>query len=306
MTAAPIGSDLHHRNCPSCGQDRAVVVAEERIDASKLDGFAYASRKSPEFMHFRLVLCDTCDLLYANPAPTDDALQQAYVDASFDSSEESRFASATYAAMLPEILDKVHATGGVLDIGTGDGSFLAALLDAGMTDVVGVEPSAAPVASAAPEIRPLIRHGPFRGADFAPGGFRLVTSFQTLEHLSDPLAMCRQAYDLLADGGALFVICHNRRAPANRLLGRRSPIYDIEHLQLFSPRSLTTLLARAGFERIGIRPIVNRYPLRYWFRLLPLPERARSAGSRVLAASVGSVAIPLPVGNIAAISYKGG
>jgi SAM-dependent methyltransferase len=306
MTAAPIDADLEHRDCPTCGRDRAVVVAEQRIDPAKLDRFAFASRKVPEHMHFRLVRCTACELLYANPAPKADALQQAYEGAAFDAGEESRFAGATYAAFLPRILTKVPARGGALDVGTGDGAFLSSLLDAGFDDVVGVEPSAAPVAAAADAVRSLIRRGPFLGADFGPGRFRLVTSFQTLEHLPAPLAMCQEAFDLLVPGGALFVICHNRTAPANRLLGRRSPIFDVEHLQLFTPAALRALFERAGFRSVEIHRVVNRYPLRYWVRLLPLPGRLRAATARVLRTRLGSVAVSLPVGNIAAIGYKPG
>jgi SAM-dependent methyltransferase len=304
MTATPTDSDLEHRQCPTCGSDRFVLVAEERIDRSKLDGFAFASRKRPEYMHFRLVLCQACDLVYASPAPTADALRRAYHEAAFDSAEESRFASSTYAAFLPAILERVPSTGGALDIGTGDGSFLLALQAAGIADVVGVEPSSAPVEAAAETVRPLIRQGPFRGADFAPGRCRRVTTLHTHEHLPEPLSVCREVHDLLSDGGAFFVISHNRTAPANRLLGRRSPIYDIEHLQLFTPRALRTLLERAGFRSVEVHPVVNRYPVRYWFRLLPLPGPLRSIGASALRSGLGAVALSLPVGNIAAIGYK--
>lgn len=281
-------------------------VAEARVDAAKLDDFAFASRKAPELMHHRLVLCQGCDLLYASPAPTAGTLHQAYEAAAFDSGEEAAYASETYGEALADLLPRLPATGGALDIGTGDGAFLSVLLRAGFDDVAGVEPSAAPVRAAAPEVKALIREGPFRGDDFEAGRFRLVTSFQTLEHLSDPLAMCRDAYDLLADGGALYVISHNRKAPANRVLGRRSPIYDIEHLQLFSPGSLQSLFERAGFEGVTVRPIVNRYPIRYWAKMLPVPSGARSAALKALGPGLSSKAVPLPAGNMAAIGFKRG
>jgi len=59
-------------------------------------------------------------------------------------------------------------------------------------------------------IRPLIRLGPFRPADFEPGSFSLVTCFQTLEHVYDPLALCQSAFDRLHPGGALPRISHRK------------------------------------------------------------------------------------------------
>lgn len=281
-----------------------MVVAEARVDVGKLDAYAFASRKRPEFMHHRLLVCQACDLLYASPAPTAETLHQAYGDAAYDSSEESRYASATYGAVLRDLLGGLPRQGGALDIGTGDGSFLSVLLGAGFDDVVGVEPSAAPVQAAAPDVRPLIRQAPFARQDFEQGRFRLVTSFQTLEHLSEPRTMCRDAYELLAPGGALYVIAHNRRALPNRILGRRSPIFDIEHLQLFSPSSLRRLLEGAGFARVELRPIVNRYPLKYWLRLLPVPSSLTSAFLAAAGPRLSSAAIAFPVGNMAAVGYK--
>ena len=60
----------------------------------------------------------------------------------------------------------------------------------------------------------------------------------------------KEAFRILKPGGAIFLIGHNRRRSLSaRLLGRRSPIFDIEHLQLFSPRSLRQLLISAESAR---------------------------------------------------------
>lgn len=71
------------------------------------------------------------------------------------------------------------------------------------------------------------------------------------------------------------MVGHDRPAPVNRLLGRRSPIYDIQHLQLFCPGSLRELLERAGFRDVQVRRFRTRYPLRYWLRSAPLGPRTK-------------------------------
>ncbi len=101
-----------------------------------------------------------------------------------------------------------------------------------------------------------------------------------MEHVFDPLQLCRDAHRITKDGGAFFIVCHNRRAVLARVLGRRSPIYDIEHLQLFSPRSVRVLLERAGFRDVEVRPVVNRYPTGYWAKLLPAPARIKDSLAR--------------------------
>ena len=297
--------ELSTRSCPICGSDKAVEFAKANFDLDRLDAFAFASRKLPEYMHFRVVECKDCDLLYATPAPSGETLVNAYAEAAFDASKESEFAARTYGRYLEKIVERLPDRDGALDIGTGDGAFLEPLLDAGFVNVVGVEPSAAPVRAAKPRVRDLIRHSPFRASDFAEESFRLVTCFQTLEHVHDPLQLCREVLRITKKGGAFFTVCHNRRALSARVMGAKSPIFDVEHLQLFSPTSVRHLFERAGFSRVDVYPIVNRYPINYFARLFPVPASLKNGLLRLLQSSgAGNIMLAMPVGNLAAIGYR--
>lgn len=293
------------RVCPGCGADDSEPFAEANIEPEALNAFAFAARKLPEYMHYALVVCRRCDLLFANPAPDRKSLDNAYREAAFDSAAESQYAARTYASYLPRIAANLPSRSGALDIGTGDGAFLERLQQHGFADIVGVEPSAAPVSAAKPELRQLIRHASFSSADFAPESLALVTCFQTIEHVYEPLALCQDAFHLLRPGGALFIVCHNRRALLARALGMKSPIFDIEHLQLFSPRSVRALLNRAGFSRVEVERVVNRYPINYWARLSPIPGRFKPRALELIRSSgFGRFSVAAPVGNLAAIAYK--
>jgi SAM-dependent methyltransferase len=288
------------RPCPLCGSDDdATVIAPSTVDESTLDRFAFASRKLPEYMHHRLVRCPVCTLVYASPVPDAASLAEAYEDAAFDSGVEAQFASHTYAALVRPLLARLPRPLRALDVGTGDGVFLERLLELGIDDVSGVEPSAAPVAAAAPRVRDRIVQDVFRAERFEPGSLSLITCFQTIEHVPDPLVFCRDAAGLLAEGGVLMIVCHDWRARVNRALGRRSPIYDIEHVQLFSATSARALLERSGLADVRVRGIRNRYPASYWTRLAPLPRVVKSRALGLLDGSrVGRVAVSLPVGNL--------
>jgi len=296
------------RACPVCGSEAATVFAEQRIDPAALDGFAFASRKQPEYMHYRLVACPVCDLIYASPAPGPETLAGAYVTAAYDSSEESRWAARTYRGLLRPVLASLGETGlgSALDIGAGDGAFLEELLAAGFCHVEGVEPSDAPRRSARASIRPLIHEGLFSPEVFEGRRFDLITCLQTIEHVHEPLALCRDAWSLLEDGGALFIVCHNRRAASAKLLGRHSPIFDVEHLQLFSPRSLRQLLSESGFTNVSVRPVLNSYPIRYWARLAPIPTGMKAKTLEALDGRPGSLRLMLPAGNVAAWGFRRG
>jgi SAM-dependent methyltransferase len=294
------------RRCPLCGSaDVARVFAESTIDLAELDRFAFASRKLPEYMHARLIECGVCELLYGNPVLSAATLADAYREADFDSGGEASFASATYAAQVRRIFPRLPDLTGALDIGTGDGVFLEKLLRLGFRDVAGVEPSVAPVAAAKAHIRPLIRLGLFNAADYPSASLSLVSCFQTLEHVSNPLETVQSAYELLKPGGVLVVVVHNRKSVSARLLGAKSPIFDIEHLQLFCPVTSRRLLERAGFRDITVSVLWNRYPLHYWVKLSPLPNAIKRPLLAVLKRSfLGRIPLAFPPGNLLCFGFK--
>ena len=294
------------RACPLCGAPgNGPVFAESNIDLTALDGFAFASRKLPEYMHPRLIDCRGCGLLFGNPVLSAEMLAGAYRSAAFDTSSEAHDAARTYARGIRKILPRLPDRNGALDIGTGDGAFLEELLALGFQNVEGIEPSEAPRADAKTELRPLIRLGVFRREDFSAGRFALVTCFQTMEHVWDPLDIARSALALLKPGGAFVVVVHNREAFSAKVMGLKSPIFDIEHLQLFSPHTARALMSRAGFTNISVDSFWNRYPVSYCIKLLPLSRCLKAALLGCLKRSVaGRVPVPLPAGNLFCVGFK--
>lgn len=296
---------LRSRTCAICGSASDHRWMPSRVDLDALDGFAFASRKLPEYMHFALALCRNCDLVFADAVPDSDWFQASYRDADFDAVSESHFAARTYGIELARVLPRLKQKGTALDIGAGDGAFLAELVNAGFNEVIGMEPSIEPVARALPAVKHLLRNDFFRPGDFAPESFDLITCFQTLEHLEDPRELSDAAFTLLRPGGMLLTVTHNFRAPLARVLGQRSPIYDIEHLQLFSPRSLTRLYHQSGFSDIEVRSLRNAYPLSYWLKLMPLPKSIKkSLLAKAPKYKIGRAIIAANVGNIVAVGIK--
>jgi 2-polyprenyl-3-methyl-5-hydroxy-6-metoxy-1,4-benzoquinol methylase len=297
---------IQQRSCPICkSSEYSSLFAEENIDRTILNEYAYASRKLPEYMHFRLLLCMKCDLVYVATDQDPGELFTAYTDAAFDSAAESSAAAKTYCQVLEPLIVNMKEKKGVLDIGAGDGAFLSRMLDAGFSDVVGVEPSKAPIDSAPHGIQKLIYNGFFERNVFSADSYSLVTCFQTIEHVLDPLELVRASYDVLRTGGFLCIVGHNRRSFSSKVLGRRSPIFDIEHLQLFSKKSMTELFNKGGFTQVDVRGFYNTYSLSYWAKLFPFPRFIKRVMLKGLDSSrLGQLSITLPAGNIIAIGQK--
>lgn len=300
-------SNLQSRDCPICGAEARTGLPffERRIDADRLNEFSYASRKAPEYMCYALLRCPTCDVIYACESPSGSVIGNAYHSAAYDSKVEAIDAAETYERKLLPYFQKLGDRKGALEIGTGTGVFLQRLRAHGFTDVVGVEPSRAAVEAADPDIKPCIREGMFHAADFEPGSLALVSCFMTLEHVAEPGALMRESFQLLRPGGLIATVVHDWRAWNNRVLGRRSPIIDIEHLQLFSKTSVRELYRRAGFVDIECQSLWNRYRIDYWNRLLPTPSFLKNAlGGALRMTRVGRVHVSMNVGNLMVVARK--
>lgn len=299
-------SSVAGRPCPVCGSTAISGTAfESRIDWEKLDDFAFSSRKTPEMMSWRMVRCADCDVVYAAEVPSGTTLIDAYHEADYDSVDEANYAARSYAKEIAPAAGKLRWRGAAMEIGAGNGAFLTGLKKMGFQDVVGFEPSTAAIAAAGPEARAMLRQGIMEASALEPASFDLIGCFQTLEHVRDPLQIARDVHGLLRPGGMVVFITHNYRGLLNRVLGRRSPIVDIEHLQLFSPRSVRRLLEEAGFSDIEVRSFWNQYPLRYWLRLLPVSAGLKHALAGFLERlGLGGMAVSANVGNMISIGYR--
>ena len=78
-----------------------------------------------------------------------------------------------------------------------------------------------------------------------------------LEHVDDVESLARSVFRILKPGGYFLATGHNYRAWTTKLLGRRSPIFDLEHLQLFSPASLEYLYKTGGFTEVDVDSMAN-------------------------------------------------
>ena len=102
--------------------------------------------------------------------------------------------------------------------------------------------------------------------------FDVVTCFQTIEHLSDIDQLMIESKKLIKNGGHMAIVCHDRLAFINRILGKYSPIFDIEHLQILNKKSIRLLMERHGFVYVKVKSISNKYPIAYWILLSPIPK----------------------------------
>jgi hypothetical protein len=58
----------------------------------------------------------------------------------------------------------------------------------------------------------------------------------------------------------------------NKILAEKSPIFDVEHLQVFTHLGIEKLFSGLDFEIMYSRKYKNKYTLSYWLKIAPISE----------------------------------
>lgn len=294
--------DLH---CVICGHNCSVREKYPQSFSEKmLTPAVFSARRITEHWHYRIMRCAACSLVFSSPVLSQKRLQELYGKSTITYMKEIANITRSYARHLQPYIGSIPNRATALEIGCGSGFFLEWLKTIGFTDLIGFEPSAAAVSNAPDWLRPNIRQCFFeQDESLQPGSLDLICSFQTLDHLMTPLQTLEKCHTLLCKGGLAYFITHNERALQARLLGEKSPIFDIEHIYLFNKKTLRALMEKAGFEVVDIVSVRNTYSLIYWMTMTPIPLK-RLFLRAFQFFGILNIPLSLHAGNIGVIARK--
>ncbi|GAB4346829.1 MAG: class I SAM-dependent methyltransferase [Candidatus Abyssubacteria bacterium] len=145
--------------------------------------------------------------------------------------------------------------GELLDVGCGTGRYLEWVCERGWT-ARGIDVLEDAVARARRKGLEAVTGDLVRSCPWKSGSFDVVTMWDVIEHLSEPVATLRVIHGLLRAGGRLVIATPNIDSLPARLLGTYwMPLEMPRHLTLFSPSTIGVLLEKTGFcvERIRFR-----------------------------------------------------
>jgi len=152
--------------------------------------------------------------------------------------------------------------GKLLDVGCGSGKWLSRMRDLGW-DVAGVDFDADAVAEG---VRRGLRvaHGPVEAQRYPDESFDAVMLNHVIEHVPDPVATLAECRRIVKPGGEVLLFTPNGASLAHRVFKRAwRGLEPPRHLHLFSPVSMRTLLARAGFVESDVRTVNSKYIWRH-------------------------------------------
>jgi SAM-dependent methyltransferase len=269
-----------------------------------MESLDFSARRNPQKYHARVVECRHCGLIYSNPYFDEAALRLLYREAAYIDEKQLENMGADYAREFFRAAVVLDRSAQILEIGCANGFFLEKLCRAGYQNLRGVEPGKDAVSKAPPIIRDRIVNDFFQPTLFAPKSFDVVCCFQIFDHLPDPGQFLADVRSLLRPSGLLIAINHNIRALITRILGERSPMYDIEHIYLFDKSTIRRLFVANGFEVTRVSGLSNSYTFAYAVKMFPLSSRLKTGIVQMLKGLLADVSLRIPAGNMVTVGRK--
>ncbi|MGH9967623.1 MAG: methyltransferase domain-containing protein [Pyrinomonadaceae bacterium] len=204
--------------------------------------------------------CTSCGLAYVNPRPSSRQLAEYYGNGYFSGARDF-FKGKDYCLERDKAIAEHTVTGYedvasnlviegkvILDVGCASGALLQALSKHSPKELIGVDTAECPVEFGKSKYHLDLRCETLESARFPDQYFDLVTLIDVIEHIEDLRAFVSELGRVAKPGGHVFVSTPNYFAYRLAKNEWSCLHQDFEHLQYFSPESLSRLFGKPGFE----------------------------------------------------------
>ena len=229
------------RSCDVCSSDRKHLIYEHRFSA--ISGGVLTG--------YELTVCDRCGFAFADGIPEQATFDAYYRDMSkyefgHHGGQESSYDLARLREIAALVRPYLSPEARILDVGCGNGRLLAVLKENGFPRVLGLDPSprCGDIASRLYGVRVLT--GTLSDFPVPDKSVDFLIAAGVLEHLRDLRVALRRLKAVLPERGRIFLEVPDATRFAS---SENAPFqeFSTEHINFFSPASLTNLMRSEGF-----------------------------------------------------------
>jgi SAM-dependent methyltransferase len=213
--------------------------------------------RAPDRLHGRhekytLVRCPGCSLVWLSHPPKSEEMHLHYSDAYLKLISSAGEDSPDRWRDRLQTVRHYQQSGTILDLGCSSGGFLG-FFQGDSWNLYGIEMSGDCARRAEERTGAYVFVGDILGAPFAPESFDVITCFDVMEHLYEPLQVMAKVAKWLKPGGIFYVQVPNIDSAEARVFG--SYWHGLElprHLFHYSPASLKSLADSVGLRALSL------------------------------------------------------
>ncbi len=252
------------KECPVCNSSRKRILFKSTLKTGDLNPDIIQNDLRNTLTgikkHARIVECKDCKTIFTNPRENLDKFMEGY-----EAVEDPDYLKTKKYRMhlIKKHVKKLKThrkKGTLLDVGCFCGFFIEAASKNGFK-VAGLDPSRWATSYVKKKGFPI--YGKTL-SDIKNKKFDIVTMWDVIEHVPDPMSEILLAKKILNKDGLLILGTPNISNFLVRILGDRHPFFVRMHITLFTPENLSLLLEKAGFKIVEIYLYRRDYPLSYF------------------------------------------
>lgn len=255
---------LEKTSCKICQSEFHIeLYPNTKTKESDIESKAVACSTLVHSSHGRIASCLSCGSVANNPMISSKELLPAYeevIDETYMENIASR--EATFKHNFKNQSGFFPSQGKILDIGCYCGAFLKISSEMGYISK-GVEPSSWASKKARAYSNCEVVNGTIDSLDPSER-FDLITAFDVMEHLVDPLSEVAKVNKHLDVGGYFIFSTLDFENWAPQLLGEKWPWMMDMHLYYFSISTIEDILAKNGFKLVDVKPYSHIIPMKYF------------------------------------------
>lgn len=201
--------------------------------------------------HFaKLYKCNDCGFVFSKNIPTKRELYECYSEIYGEDNYYSPITEKRYNEIL-DSFEPYRKSNCLLDYGCGEGLFLDIAKKRGW-NVFGIEYSETHIKNCRERGLEVFDTEEFHNK-LKDISFDVITSFEVIEHISNPRLLANNAFELLRVGGVSYITTPNYNSISKLLLGKKWNVIQFpEHLVYFTPKTIKRVFKEAGFKEKSI------------------------------------------------------
>ncbi|MBT4651912.1 MAG: class I SAM-dependent methyltransferase [Candidatus Pacebacteria bacterium] len=294
----------HNVKCAICDCTKNYkILYSQNYQDSDLNKKVFSARRLPDNIHYQLVRCNDCGLVRSTPVAENAILNDLYKKSKLNYSGEIKNLTKTYIRVINPVLNKLNKKSSILEIGCGNGFLLEEIYKLGYSNVQGFEPSIDAVKNLSQHLSSRIINSYFRPNLIKSKKFNLIVVFQTLDHIPNPNQFLVECYKILKPNGYIFAFNHNVDSVSARLLGEKSPIFDIEHTFLYNPTTIKRIFEKNGFLVESVTKPWSTLSLKHLIWLFPFSKNIKKKLLKKNSPFY-NIHFKIPLGNLAITAKK--
>ena len=249
-------------SCNLCNSKDDRQVYAQKLGSKDDDHLSYSCTNDGHGQYYRIVRCKVCGLSYCSPRPDAKELKSRY-EAVQDEiyTEELAGRAKTFQRSLKH-LSQFKNKGRLLDVGCSIGAFLKEAEKFGW-DATGIEPSLWCVDKAQKIFNIKTKQGILEDLEDNKAEFDVVTLWDVLEHVDNPLRTLKSCREMLKPGGVLALSTVNIGSFYVKLLGKRWPWFMKMHIYYFDKKTIKEYIEKSGLTLLKIKTYKHTVSIDY-------------------------------------------